>query len=116
MEEKEPSGRLPPSLGDLTVSEVTPDSLLLSWSVPESSFDSFLIQYKDAAGKLQVVPVDGAMRSLHLYNLTPSWRYEFHAFGLSGNRRLGSASIHAVTGQPRLHPDPWTAFSFAPNQ
>ncbi|KAL8213223.1 UNVERIFIED_CONTAM: hypothetical protein K2H54_061478 [Gekko kuhli] len=86
-----------PSLGDVTVSEVTPDSLLLSWSVQEGKFDSFLIQYKDVARKLQVLPVDGAMRSLHLYNLTPSQRYEFSIYGISGRERLGPVSVDTVT-------------------
>uniref|UniRef100_A0A670ZLD4 Fibronectin type-III domain-containing protein n=1 Tax=Pseudonaja textilis TaxID=8673 RepID=A0A670ZLD4_PSETE len=87
-----------PSLGEVTVSEVTPDSLLLSWSVQEGSFDSFIIQYKDASGKPQTVPVDGATRSLHLYNLTASQTYEFDLFGVSGYRHLGPLSVHTVTG------------------
>lgn len=87
-----------PSLGDVTISEVTPDSLLLSWSIREGNFDSFLIQYKDATRKLQVLPVDGAMRSLHLYNLTPSQRYEFSVYGISGHERLGPVSVDTVTG------------------
>ncbi|XP_026577842.1 tenascin-X-like [Pseudonaja textilis] len=86
-----------PSLGEVTVSEVTPDSLLLSWSVQEGSFDSFIIQYKDASGKPQTVPVDGATRSLHLYNLTASQTYEFDLFGVSGYRHLGPLSVHTVT-------------------
>ncbi|XP_062829636.1 tenascin-X isoform X2 [Anolis carolinensis] len=93
----EPSKIVQPSMGDLTVSEVTPDSLLLSWSIREGSFDSFLIQYKDAVGKPQTLPVDGAMRSLHLYNLVPSQRYKFTVFGVSGQKRLGPVSIDAVT-------------------
>ncbi|XP_053235032.1 tenascin-X isoform X3 [Podarcis raffonei] len=114
-EEKKPEEaagqRVQPSLGDATVSEVTPDSLLLSWNIQEGSFDSFLIQYKDAAGKLQVLPVDGTMRSLHLYNLMPSQRYKFNIFGVSGSKRLGPVSTDAVTApepapseetQPRL--------------
>ncbi|XP_032998055.1 tenascin-X isoform X12 [Lacerta agilis] len=114
-EEKRPEEaagqRVQPSLGDATVSEVTPDSLLLSWNIQEGSFDSFLIQYKDAAGKLQVLPVDGTMRSLHLYNLVPSQRYKFNIFGVSGSKRLGPVSTDAVTApepatseetQPRL--------------
>lgn len=88
-----------PSLGDATVSEVTPDSLLLSWSVQEGSFDSFIIQYEDATGKPQVLPVDGTMRSLHLYNLMPSQRYKFTIYGVSGYNRLGPISTEAVTGQ-----------------
>uniref|UniRef100_A0A8C6XHB1 Fibronectin type-III domain-containing protein n=1 Tax=Naja naja TaxID=35670 RepID=A0A8C6XHB1_NAJNA len=86
----------PPSLGEVTVSEVTPDSLLLSWSVQKGSFDSFIIQYKDASGKPQTVPVDGATRSLHLYNLTASQTYDFDLFGVSGYRHLGPHSVHTM--------------------
>lgn len=94
--------RVQPRLGDVTVSEITPDSLLLSWSIQEGSFESFLIQYKDASDKLQVLPVDGAMRSLHLYNLTPSQRYKFNIYGVSGYKRIGPIVIDAVTGQQRF--------------
>ncbi|XP_066471433.1 tenascin-X isoform X2 [Tiliqua scincoides] len=103
-----------PRLGDVTVSDITPDSLLLSWTIQEGSFESFLIQYTDAVGKLQVLPVDGAMRSLHLYNLTPSQRYKFNIYGVSGYKRFGPLSTDAVTApetppsglviQPRLGP------------
>ncbi|XP_044275276.1 tenascin-X isoform X2 [Varanus komodoensis] len=100
-EEKKPeeaSGKaVQPILGDVTVSEITPDSLLLSWSIQEGSFDSFLIQYKDATDKLQMLSVDGAMRSLHLYNLMPSHRYKFNVFGVSGYKRVGPISVDAVT-------------------
>nr|XP_056700124.1 tenascin-X [Euleptes europaea] len=108
---EQPAGEgVRPRLGDVTVSEVTPDSLLLSWTVREGNFDSFLIQYKDAARKLQVLPVDGAMRSLHLYNLTPSQRYEFIIYGISGHERLGPVSIDTITapeiaqGAPDVQP------------
>ncbi|XP_063148798.1 tenascin-X-like [Candoia aspera] len=86
-----------PSLGDVAISEVTPNSLLLSWSIQEGSFDSFIIQYKDAAGNPQTVPVDGAMRSLHLYNLTPAQTYQFDIFGVSGYKHLGPLSVHTMT-------------------
>uniref|UniRef100_A0A8D2ISG2 Fibronectin type-III domain-containing protein n=1 Tax=Varanus komodoensis TaxID=61221 RepID=A0A8D2ISG2_VARKO len=110
-EEKKPeeaSGKaVQPILGDVTVSEITPDSLLLSWSIQEGSFDSFLIQYKDATDKLQMLSVDGAMRSLHLYNLMPSHRYKFNVFGVSGYKRVGPISVDAVTGQQGLHMGPY---------
>ncbi|XP_054834869.1 tenascin-X isoform X2 [Eublepharis macularius] len=108
--EKTADKSVQPSLGDVTVSEVTPDSLLLSWSIQEGHFDSFLIQYKDAARKLQVLPVDGAMRSLHLYNLSPLQRYEFSIYGIYGNKRLGPVSVVAVTApevsQEKAHVQP----------
>jgi len=59
--QKEPPSQ--PRLGELTASHVGPDSVQLEWSVPEGSFDSFTVQYKDAQGQPQVVPVDGGFLS-----------------------------------------------------
>uniref|UniRef100_A0A8D0GHC1 Tenascin XB n=1 Tax=Sphenodon punctatus TaxID=8508 RepID=A0A8D0GHC1_SPHPU len=95
--EEEETVAAQPSLGEISVSEVTHDSLLLSWRLPEGNFDSFIIQYKDAEGKPQALPVDGVLRSLHLYNLVPSYRYRFSLYGISGRRRLGPITTDAVT-------------------
>lgn len=88
-----------PSLEQLAASDITSDSLRLSWSVRTGNFDSFLVQYKDAEGKSQSLPVEGAFRTLSVPNLKPSRRYKFHLYGISGNKRLGPLSVDAVTGQ-----------------
>ena len=46
-------------LGELAVTDATPDSLSLSWTVPEGQFDHFLIQYKNGDGQPKVVRVPG---------------------------------------------------------
>ncbi|NXH54828.1 TENX protein, partial [Rhabdornis inornatus] len=51
-------------LGELKVSSITPDSVELQWSVPEGSFDSFTLQYRDAQGQPQALPIDGESRSV----------------------------------------------------
>uniref|UniRef100_A0A8D0GFL2 Tenascin XB n=1 Tax=Sphenodon punctatus TaxID=8508 RepID=A0A8D0GFL2_SPHPU len=89
-------------LGELSVSEVTPDSVLLSWTVPSGSFDSFIIQYKDAEGRPQALPMDGASRTVTVPNLAPSRRYKFNLYGISGRKRLGPVSADTVTGQQRF--------------
>ncbi|XP_048786012.1 tenascin-X isoform X8 [Lagopus muta] len=90
----------PPRLGEVTASHVSPDSVQLEWSVPEGSFDSFTVQYKDAQGQPQVVPVDGGSRSVSVPGLSPSRRYKFNLYGVWGRKRLGPISTDAVTGAP----------------
>ncbi|KAM6307697.1 tenascin-X [Podargus strigoides] len=95
--EKPPS---PPRLGELTASQVTPDSVQLEWSVSEGTFDSFTVQYRDGEGQPQVVPVDGGSRSVTVPGLSPSRRYKFNLYGVWGRKRLGPISTDAVTGAP----------------
>ncbi|XP_009320660.1 PREDICTED: tenascin-X-like, partial [Pygoscelis adeliae] len=93
-EEKPPTQ---PRLGELTASQVTPDSVQLEWSVPEGSFDSFTVQYKDAQGQPQVLPVAGGSRTVSVPGLSPSRRYKFNLYGVWGRKRLGPVSTDAVT-------------------
>ncbi|XP_030403869.1 tenascin-X isoform X12 [Gopherus evgoodei] len=86
-------------LGELSASNVTHDSTLLSWTVEEGTFDSFLLQYKDAEGKPQALPVDGGSRTVTVTNLAPSRRYKFNLYGISGRKRVGPISTDAVTGR-----------------
>ncbi|XP_029770022.1 tenascin-X-like, partial [Terrapene carolina triunguis] len=87
-------------LGPLSASDGTHDSLDLSWSVEEGTFDSFILQYRDADGNSQVLPVDGGSRTFTITNLAPSHRYKFNLYGISGRKRLGPVSTDAVTGRP----------------
>ncbi|NXN35582.1 TENX protein, partial [Rhinoptilus africanus] len=101
-----------PVLGELTASQVTPESVQLEWSVPEGTFDSFTVQYRDAQGQPQVLPVDGGWRRVTVPGLSPSRRYKFNLYGVWGRKRLGPISTDALTApvppeekpptQPRL--------------
>ncbi|XP_053235036.1 tenascin-X isoform X6 [Podarcis raffonei] len=101
---KEPS--IAPSLGELSASDATSNSVRLSWTVPTGSFDSFLIQYKDAEGKPQAIPVEGAFRETVVPNLVPSRRYKFNLYGLTGRKRLGPISTDATTASSQEQPTP----------
>ncbi|XP_072776655.1 tenascin-X isoform X10 [Taeniopygia guttata] len=85
-------------LGELRVSSVRPDSVQLQWSVPEGSFDSFLLQYRDAQGQPQALPIDGGSRSVTVPGLSPSQRYRFHLYGLRGRKKTDRLSIDIITG------------------
>ncbi|NXL18618.1 TENX protein, partial [Setophaga kirtlandii] len=86
-------------LGDLRVSSVTPNSVGLQWRVPEGSFDSFTLQYRDAQGQPQALPIDGGSRSVTVPGLSPSRRYRFHLYGLRGRKKIDHVSTEAVTGE-----------------
>ncbi|NXD18320.1 TENX protein, partial [Nothocercus nigrocapillus] len=96
-EEEEPQSQ--PHLGELTASHVTPNSVQLDWTVPEGTFESFTVQYKDEQGQPQVVPVDGESRTVTVPNLVPSRRYKFNVYGVWGRKRLGPISTDAITGE-----------------
>ncbi|NXH04866.1 TENX protein, partial [Loxia leucoptera] len=87
-------------LGKLRVSSVTPSSVQLHWTVPEGSFDSFTLQYRDAQGQPQALAVDGGSRSVTVPGLSPSHRYRFHLYGLRDRRRIDRVSTDVVTADP----------------
>ncbi|XP_041332390.1 tenascin-X-like, partial [Pyrgilauda ruficollis] len=110
---EDPKGKDPPAeatpsaaplaravLGELEVSSVTPSSVQLQWNVPEGSFDSFMLQYRDAQGQPQALPIDGGSRSVMVPGLSPSQRYRFHLYGLRGGKRIDHVSTEAITGAP----------------
>lgn len=78
---------------------VTPDSLHLSWSVARGPFDSFVIQYKDAHGQPQTVPVTGDENEATVPSLEPNRKYKMNLYGLRGRRRVGPVSVVAKTGE-----------------
>ncbi|NXP43316.1 TENX protein, partial [Leiothrix lutea] len=86
-------------LEDLRVSSVTPSSAQLHWAVPKGSFDSFMLQYRDAQGQPQALPIDGGSRSVTVPGLSPSHKYRFHLYGLRGGKRIDRVSIDTVTGE-----------------
>ncbi|XP_027489368.1 tenascin-X-like [Corapipo altera] len=97
-----PPSEAPPAqavLGELRVSNVTPSSVGLQWSVPEDPFDFFTLQYRDAQGQPQALPIDGGSRSVTVPGLSPSRRYRFHLYGLRGGKRIDRVSIDVTTGE-----------------
>ncbi|NXU92817.1 TENX protein, partial [Xiphorhynchus elegans] len=93
-------------LGELRVSSITPSSVGLQWSVPEGSFNSFTLQYRDAQGHPQALPIDGQSRSVTVPGLSPSHRYRFHLYGLHGKKRIDHVSTEATTEEPEEPPPP----------
>ncbi|NXY39624.1 TENX protein, partial [Pomatorhinus ruficollis] len=97
------------ALGKLRVSSITPNSVQLqwSWSVPEGRFDSFTLQYRDAQGQPQALPIDGGSRSVMVPGLSPSRWYRFHLYGLQGGKKIDHVSSDVVTAdtEEELQPE-----------
>ncbi|XP_027767173.1 tenascin-X-like, partial [Empidonax traillii] len=104
-QEPQPSAAPPARavLGELRVSNVTPNSVGLQWSVPEGPFDSFMLQFRDAQGQPQALPMDGGSRWVMVPGLSPSRRYRFHLYGLRGGKRIERVSIDVSTGEGEGH-------------
>ncbi|NWX33222.1 TENX protein, partial [Notiomystis cincta] len=92
-------------LGELRVSSVTPSSVGLQWSVPEGSFDSFMLQFRDAQGQPQALPIDGRSRSVTVSGLSPSRRYRFHLYGLQGRKKTDRVSVDIIKGEMEAEPE-----------
>lgn len=86
-------------LGELTVTASSPDSLSLSWTVPQGHFDSFTVQYKDRDGRPQVVRVGGEESEVTVRGLEPGRKYKMHLYGQHGGRRVGPVSTVGLTGE-----------------
>ncbi|NWR98173.1 TENX protein, partial [Motacilla alba] len=103
-------------LGELKVSSVTPSSVQLHWTVPRGSFDSFMLQYRDAQGQPQALPIDGGSRSVTVPGLSPSQRYRFHLYGLQGRKRVYHTSTEAVTAATNLDELPMPSEELQPEE
>lgn len=88
-----------PRLGELTVTDVTPSSVGLSWTVPAGEFDAFVVQYKDRDGQLRVVPVAADQRAVTVPGLEPDRKYRFLLFGIQEGKRRSPISVEAKTGE-----------------
>ncbi|NXA96636.1 TENX protein, partial [Melanocharis versteri] len=84
-------------LGELKVSSITPDSVELQWSVSEGHFDSFMLQYRDAQGQPQALPIVGTSRLVMVPGMSPSHRYRFHLYGMHRGKRTDHVSIDVIT-------------------
>ena len=88
-----------PHLGELTVTDATPDPLSLSWTVPEAHFDQFVIQYKNGDGQPKVVRVPGHEDQVTISGLEPDHKYKMNLYGIYSGQRVGPVSAVGVTGE-----------------
>lgn len=96
-----------PRLGQLAVTDATPDSLRLSWTVPEGQFDHFLVQYKNGDGQPKAVRVPGNEDQVTISGLEPDHKYKMNLYGFHGGQRMGPVSAFGVTGEWTVEAPGW---------
>uniref|UniRef100_A0A8C2D7F7 Zmp:0000000846 n=1 Tax=Cyprinus carpio TaxID=7962 RepID=A0A8C2D7F7_CYPCA len=87
--------------GDLNVTDVSRNSLRLSWSAPEGAFDSFIIELNSTSNKSKdsVIEVSGEARQVHVDGLNPDTLYEIALYGMkeASETTIGSLSVSDVS-------------------
>ncbi|KAL0979161.1 hypothetical protein UPYG_G00181500 [Umbra pygmaea] len=88
-----------PLLGNLTVSDVSWDSFLVSWVTEEGAFDGFVVEVTDAETglDLQNHTVQDAAQSLAILGLSPATWYNVSLYGLFKGSLLGPVSADIIT-------------------
>uniref|UniRef100_A0A672KJN0 Tenascin-like n=1 Tax=Sinocyclocheilus grahami TaxID=75366 RepID=A0A672KJN0_SINGR len=71
-------------LVDLNVTDVSRNSLMLSWSAPEGAFDSFIVELNSTSNKSKdsVIELSGEARRVHVAGLNPDTLYEITLYGM----------------------------------
>lgn len=87
-----------PPFGELMVTDETPDSLHLSWTVAKGPFDSFVVQYSDSDRQPQALLVGGDQNKILVSGLEPNTPYKFFLYGLHEGKHLGPVSAQGTTG------------------
>lgn len=97
-----PEPRNEPILRELMVTGSSPNSLHLSWTVPEGWFDHFLVHCKNGDGHRKAVRLSGLKDKVTISGLEPDQKYKVTLYGYRGDQRQGPVSAIGVTSE-------WTA-------
>ncbi|RXN31563.1 tenascin-like isoform X1 [Labeo rohita] len=89
--------------GDLNVTDVSRNSLRLSWSAPEGAFDSFIVELNSTSNKSKdsVIEVSGEARQVHVDGLNPDTLYEITLYGMKEGEKSQPVSVHINTEEQR---------------
>ena len=117
----EPSTKAPespekPLLGELMVTGSPPDSLSLSWTIPQGHFDSFTVQYRDGDGQPRVMRVPGDEDGVTISGLEPDHKYKMNLYGFHDRQRVGPMSVIGVTSKWMVEAPGWDLVGRSPPQ
>ncbi|XP_076211468.1 tenascin isoform X1 [Aptenodytes patagonicus] len=88
-----------PEVGELTVSDITPESFNLSWTITNADFDVFTIEIIDSNRLLEPMEfnISGNSRTAHISGLSPSTDFIVYLYGISHGFRTQAKSAAATT-------------------
>lgn len=95
-----PSSGAQPEVGELTVTDITPESFNLSWTTTSEDFDVFTIEIIDSNRLLEPMEfnISGNSRTAHISGLSPSTDFIVYLYGISRGFRTQAISAAATTG------------------
>ncbi|XP_013368706.1 PREDICTED: tenascin isoform X1 [Chinchilla lanigera] len=94
-----------PEIGNLNVSDITPESFNLSWTATDGIFETFTIEIIDSNRLQQMVEynISGGERTAHISGLPPSTDFIIYLSGLAPSIRTETISATATTeSEPQL--------------
>ncbi|PNJ72421.1 TNC isoform 7 [Pongo abelii] len=94
-----------PEIGNLNVSDITPESFNLSWTATDGIFETFTIEIIDSNRLRETVEynISGAERTAHISGLPPSTDFIVYLSGLAPSIRTKTISATATTEpEPQL--------------
>ncbi|XP_042686533.1 tenascin isoform X3 [Centrocercus urophasianus] len=93
-----------PEVGELTVSDITPESFNLSWTTTNGDFDIFTIEIIDSNRLLEPMEfnISGNSRTAHISGLSPSTDFIVYLYGISHGFRTQAISAAATTVEEPL--------------
>ncbi|XP_074968380.1 tenascin isoform X3 [Phalacrocorax aristotelis] len=93
-----------PEVGELTVSDITPESFNLSWTTTNGDFDVFTIEIIDSNRLLEPMEfnISGNSRTAHISGLSPSTDFIVYLYGISHGFRTQAISAAATTVEEPL--------------
>ncbi|XP_045696617.1 tenascin isoform X1 [Phyllostomus hastatus] len=88
-----------PEIGNLNVSDITPESFNLSWTATDGAFETFTIEIIDSNRLLETMQyrISGAERTAHISGLRPSNDFIVYLSGLAPSIRTKTINITATT-------------------
>ncbi|XP_053777285.1 tenascin isoform X7 [Desmodus rotundus] len=88
-----------PEIGNLNVSDITPESFNLSWTATDGAFETFTIEIIDSNRLLETMQyrLSGAERTAHISGLRPSNDFIVYLSGLAPSIRNKTINITATT-------------------
>ncbi|XP_066437147.1 tenascin-X isoform X2 [Eleutherodactylus coqui] len=94
------SSLLDPRLVKLVATDVTQESITLSWTVEGNSpFDSIVVQCRDPDGRVREIEIAGDDFSTIVHGLNPASKYKCNVYGLQGEKRSMPLSTEVMTAR-----------------